>query len=169
MRDAELTTFERLLNQHRPLLWSVAKKMAPTIADADDLLADTICKAIRAFDRYDRSRPFASWILQIMQRTTIDNARRFAKRPDMIPLEDAREIDSAYPMPDAFIDRCLSTPMARALGDLPECDKRLMFLVAVEGETVSDAAKALGASLAKTKTRYHRAKARMRKALGVSH
>lgn len=49
--------------------------------DAEDLLQDSLVRAFRGFDSFDRSLSFKAWTLRIVRNTHVDRQRRRKARP----------------------------------------------------------------------------------------
>lgn len=48
-------------------------------ADAEDAVQDALLKAMKAYDRYDSSRPFKSWFFRILKNCCMDRLRQRAR------------------------------------------------------------------------------------------
>src|SRR5204863_7700725 len=81
--------FARLFRQH----WSRANRAAYLVvrdgAAAEDIAQEAFLSAIRAFDRFDRRRPFGPWLHRIVVNRAIDWARSRALRREMASDDDA--------------------------------------------------------------------------------
>jgi RNA polymerase sigma-70 factor (ECF subfamily) len=72
--SAELA-FGDLLLHHLPSLYARARFLERTDAGADDLVQDTVERALRKFDRFERGTDLRRWLLVIMQNLFTDRWR----------------------------------------------------------------------------------------------
>jgi RNA polymerase sigma-70 factor (ECF subfamily) len=82
-RDALETLFRR----HWPRLHRAAYLVCHDAGAAEDIAQEAFLSAVRALDRFDRSRPFAPWITRIAVNRAIDWTRGRAARPEALDAE----------------------------------------------------------------------------------
>ena len=68
--------FVALLQQHRALLYKVARVYARSAADRDDLAQEAIANLWRAYPRYDDRLKFSTWMYRIALNVAISWQRR---------------------------------------------------------------------------------------------
>ena len=56
--------------------YSTAYRLVGNATDAEDLMQEAYVRVWSAFDRYDRSRPFETWLMRILSNLAIDRWRR---------------------------------------------------------------------------------------------
>ena len=75
MADADLISraaggdpaaFQRLVEEHRSLVYRVAFQFAGNHHDAEDIAQDVFIKVYRSLDRFRRDAQFTSWIYRIV-------------------------------------------------------------------------------------------------------
>ncbi len=71
-----MTQFESLLEPHRGLLRGYVYRMLGHAPDAEDVLQDTLLKAVERFESLRADAAFKSWIFQIATRTCLDHLRK---------------------------------------------------------------------------------------------
>lgn len=80
--------------EHYSALLKVAKALKHNIDDAKDLLHDTIEKALKNINKYDKGKgTLYTWLVNTMKRINIDNNRR-VKVPTILFSQNA--VDSPY-------------------------------------------------------------------------
>lgn len=86
-------SINQLLQKHEPYLLQKANHIATNREEAKDLVQDAILRIIEQQDKYDKSRSFKAWSLQVMRNLYINQYNRrkryrvFAKLPEeMTPL-----------------------------------------------------------------------------------
>lgn len=69
-------------------LYNYAALLARSPEDYEDLLQESLIRAFRGFDSFDRALPFKAWMFGIIRNTCIDRHRRRKARPLEEPIED---------------------------------------------------------------------------------
>ena len=83
--------FSELINPHFSSLYSTALRMTRNRNDAEDLVQDTLFKAFRALDQYQRNTNFRAWIFRILVNTFITAYRKAIKQPQKVSYDDMEE------------------------------------------------------------------------------
>jgi RNA polymerase sigma-70 factor, ECF subfamily len=106
---------ERLYRRHWPWAYRAAYLVVHDAAAAEDIAQEGFLAALRALDRFDRSRPFGPWLNRIVVNRAIDWARARALRA-----ETAIDPESAgQAAPDTPAQReAYSDEVVRALASL---------------------------------------------------
>ncbi|SHN15402.1 RNA polymerase sigma factor [Actinacidiphila paucisporea] len=148
----------------------VARRIGPETAE--DLVADTFTTAFQRRHSYDLTRADARpWLFGIatnlMSRHRRAEARRFkalAKVPEPVQHEE--------PVAERAVARVGATgvrgELAAALAELSARQRDVVLLVAWGDLDYEEAARALGVPVGTVKSRLHRARSRLREALGGS-
>jgi len=168
--------FERLVQDVRKKALSFAMGLTRNRADADDLLQMAIVKAWTHFDAYQDDKPFQNWLLKIIMRSHLDAVRTINRRPKMhsldalVTLEDglghAFEPMDRTPLPDdAFTQSKMEAKVERALDELPDSHRRIIQMCDVDGLSYSEIADAEGLTIPTVRSRLHRARKIVRRAL----
>lgn len=126
----------------------------------EDLAQEAFLKALRALPRFDPSGPakVSSWLLTIATRVALSDLRR--RRLPTTPISEAPE-PSAQPFEQVDTRRRLEAAAATLT---PE--QRAVFVLRdLHGLTETEVARALDLDVSAAKSRLHRARARMRRAL----
>lgn len=146
------------------------RRVGPDVAD--DVVAETFLAAFRHRDRYDSSRPDArAWLFGILVRELAQHHRReqaryraLAKVPN-----DAATVDSPDERVAAEVGaRALRGRLAEVLAGLDPGDCDVLLLVAWGDLGYAAVADALEIPVGTVRSRLHRARARLRAALGGS-
>jgi RNA polymerase sigma-70 factor, ECF subfamily len=74
---------ERLFRRHWPSAHRAAYLIVHDAAAAEDIAQEAFLAAIRALDRFDRSRPFGPWLHRIVVNRSIDWSRARALRHEV--------------------------------------------------------------------------------------
>ena len=168
------SAFEELLRRHLRSIYRVAFRLAGNHADAEDLAQEAIVEAFRAFDRYQPGTFFDRWLYRIMTRTHIDRVRRRLRRPEvsldapvnpegdpLVTLVGDTRDDPQQRMEDTDLDGTIQA----ALDALPEEFRTAVILADIEGLSYDEVASAAGCPVGTVRSRLHRAREMLRKAL----
>jgi RNA polymerase sigma-70 factor (ECF subfamily) len=133
-------------------------------ADALDLVQDTLLRAFRAFDSFDRGDHLKAWLFTILRHAFLDRCRR--RRLEPAALDPEAEPPLPPPAaPPAPIENALPDELLRALRTLSPAHQTLLLLSDVEGLRYREIADALGRPIGSVMSGLHNARARLREAL----
>lgn len=161
----------------RPLYSAVILPRVGNAADADEVLRDTLSRAVERLDSFRwTGAGFFPWLRQIAVNLIIDRAR---SRQRKTRFEGALEAHSntVAPMHHAGADEALiekqerevaRTQLERALATLNERYRKAVELRVLEERTREECAEALGVTVGNFDVILHRALAALRKAYGVT-
>lgn len=129
--------------------------------DAEDLVHDTLLRAIEREDQFRPGRDLRTWLLSILHNRFVDGLR--ARRT-----EAERDADFARTaitaMPGGQEGALRLAELRRSFEALPEEQRAALHLVAVEGLSYEEAAEALAIPQGTLVSRLSRARARLRAA-----
>ncbi len=132
---------------------------------AADLTGDIVLAAVDSAARYDPGRGHVvAWLYGVGRNAIASEARRRARE-----LHAARRIEGRRLLDGASFTRIeeridaerSSRRMYRAIAELAEADRALLEMVALDGLSVADAARALGVKPGTARVRLHRSQARV--------
>src|SRR2546426_7558456 len=86
--DEKRATFEREALVHLDSLYRVALRLTGNAADADDLVQETMLKAYRAWDQYEKGTNAKGWLLTILRHAFINEYRRRTRHPETVRSEE---------------------------------------------------------------------------------
>lgn len=145
-----------------PGLRRYARTLLRDPADADDLVQDCLERAI---GRWHQRRPGCdtrAWLFAILHNLAMDRLRQAARRGPHVRVEQAGPAAMAR-APDQ--EQALHhREVLAALDGLPDDQRAVMLLVAVEDLSYAQAAEALGVPIGTVMSRLSRARARLREA-----
>ena len=78
-----VSDLEALFRTHWSRCYRAAYLVVHDAAAAEDIAQESVLAAVRALDRFDRSRPFGPWLHRIVVNRAIDWARARALRAEM--------------------------------------------------------------------------------------
>jgi RNA polymerase sigma-70 factor (ECF subfamily) len=145
-----------------PSLRAFAQSLTRDPTEADDLLQDTLLKALLNIERFTPGTNLRAWMFTIERNTFYTNCKR-KHREVALNADEAEEIPSE-PLQDWPLKvRALQEAMQQLPGD----QKEALLLVGGEGLRYEEAADACGCALGTIKSRVSRGRARLMKLLDV--
>lgn len=147
------------LHQYVACLRRYALVLTRNAHDAEDLVQDTLTRAIAAADSWQPESNLRVWLFRILHNAHISNLRKAkVRREARIELPEPVEQESQA-------RRIEVQQTLAALEKLPEPQRRAITLVALEEMSYADAAKALGIPLGTFMSRLGRGRQALRRAL----
>jgi RNA polymerase sigma-70 factor (ECF subfamily) len=139
-----------------PRLRRYARALAGERAAADDLVQDTLERAWSKLHLYRRGTDLRAWLFTVMHNVHVNRLR--AMRPSD-PLEDEMpELAQRATQGDALLVRDLE----RAVAALPEAQRQVLLLVALEDLSYEETARVLDIPVGTVMSRLARARERVR-------
>lgn len=147
-----------------PALRAFARTFCREPTDADDLVQETLTKAIANIDKFKPGTRMKSWLFTIMRNTFC--TRIVAYRKEQPGLTDCV---SAQPAMEASQDWCVrKSEVESAIGRLPEQQREVLVLIGMLGVTYEEAAEICGCAIGTVKSRLNRARTSLLFELGES-
>ena len=154
MTSPESFDFEGALIQLVPPLRAYARAVTRNRENADDLVQDTLLRALRSRHTFVPGTNLKAWTFTILRNQFITSARR--KRPEQgIAPAEGDEIG----MPASQEDTVALNDFHRILLQLPELQREALLLVGAEGFSYEEAAAVAGSTTGTMKSRVSRARA----------
>lgn len=125
---------------------------------ADDLVQDTIERALSRWRLRRRDRPLRPWLFAILRNLHVSQWRRARRSP--ITADD--RIDEIAAVSDAVEARVELRQVLELLATLPEEQRMAILLVAVEGLSYTQAAEVMDVAVGTVMSRLARARAQLR-------
>lgn len=150
-----------------PRLRRFALSLTGNPQDGDDLVQAACEKALRNAAQFTPGTRMDSWMYRIVQTLWIDDRRRNRTRGTTIAPEDANLSDGGRGanLPE---DRMMLGKVRDAMLTLPEPQRAVLSLVAIEGLSYKDAAEVLDIPLGTVMSRLSRAREALLPQLGLS-
>src|SRR5438309_3154718 len=145
-------------------VYRVARHLASSREDADDLVQDTYARAFRSWRQYTPGTNLRAWLLRILTNLNIDRGRRQQRTPDSQPLEEGdyflynkleASSDGATDE-DRVVERLSQNDVVAALSHVPHDFRDVVVLVDIGDFTYADAAQILDIPIGTVMSRLHR-------------
>lgn len=160
--------FESMVLKEKNSLRSLALQLTKNIDDAEDLVQDTILKALKYQEKFSEGTNFKGWLFTILKNTFINNYRRMMKRNTFI---DSSDNSYFIDIPNQKSENQAELNFIRK--DLEEAIKglakelKVTFMLNIEGFKYHEIAEELNIPIGTVKTRIFVAKRILRKKLSV--
>jgi RNA polymerase sigma-70 factor, ECF subfamily len=156
-------SFEREALIHLDSLYRVALRLTSNAAEADDLVQETMLKAYRAWDQYQKGTNAKGWLLTILRHAFINEYRRRTRHPETVDLDAIEPFSVFEELQDedpqgTFFDRIVDDEVLRAIDQLPEQFRETVVLSDVEGLSYEEIARVLEVPVGTVKSRLFRAR-----------
>jgi len=157
-REAEQSAtrreFEQRLAECGSLAFRVARSVLRNTADAEDVAQEALLRAYRRFERLRDRTKFRAWLVRISFRLALDRSRSAKRR-------EWRETQWAWPerkpapptAEDLAASKQFQARLDRAVDELPEKQRLVLLLSAMEGHTLEEVSQLLGVPLGTVKSR----------------
>ena len=164
----------RLLDRYGGRLHALGRQLCGCATDAQDLVQEIFVQAWRKWEQFDGRSDPVYWLFTIARRTCQRMHRKRAGQParmesleELLPFGEAEiaVVPAAGGGVEAQIRREHQELVRAAIAALPEEFRMALVLKDIVGFSSGEVAEILGIKEATVKTRVHRARLRLRKAL----
>ena len=129
--------------------------------EGDDLVQTACEKALSRLDQYRPGTRLDSWMFRIIQTSHIDAIRRRKRQADPTEPEQLERVSDGGLGADQNEHRMTLARVRAAIAELPEEQRAVMALVAIEGYSYKEAAATLETPIGTVMSRLARARARL--------
>ena len=166
VRDASLDEIRAQIVGLLPRLRRFAVALAGTVADGDDLVQDTVERALKNLDQWEAGTRLDSWMFRIAKNRFID-IRRAAKRHEVLAAEASeKELENVSVDGQQIAEANLNfADLAGALQSLPVDQREAVALVLINGISYREAAEILAIPMGTLTSRIARARESLAKVL----
>jgi RNA polymerase sigma-70 factor (ECF subfamily) len=164
--------FEIELLAHLDTLYAVSCRMTRSTTEAEDLVQDTVVKAMRARHQFEPGTNLKAWLLRILTNTFINRYRRgglerdLFEGPDAEPLTDgwvgATTMRAMRDPETQALTPIIEAEVQRALDELPDEFRLAVVLSDIEELSYKEIAEAMGCPIGTVMSRLHRGRRQLR-------
>jgi RNA polymerase sigma-70 factor, ECF subfamily len=156
--------FTMLVEEHQTHVYNLCYRMLGEPEAAEDAAQESFLRAYQNLQRYDRNRPFATWLLSIAAHYCIDRLRR--RKLSVFSLDEENDegvtfeiADPASPNPEAeSVKREERDRLHILLKDLDATDRAAIVLRYWNDYSEIEIAESLNLTVSAVKSRLHRAR-----------
>lgn len=175
-RRKRRSEFESTALPHLDALYGAAHRMTRNPRDAEDLVQETMLRAYRFWDTFQKDSNCKAWLFRILTNTFINQYQKRKRSREVLDAAQAeqRATDgvlvheqamSQRGPEDLLIDRTLSDDVVRALEALPADFRVAVVLCDVEGFSYKEIAEIVDCPVGTVMSRLHRGRRLLQKAL----
>jgi RNA polymerase sigma-70 factor, ECF subfamily len=157
-------------------VYRVARHLASSREDADELMQETYARAFRSWRSFRPGTNMRAWLLRILTNLNIDRGRRQQRAPQMQPLEAndyflydrLAENGDGVSDEDRVVERLSQDDIVSALSAVPHDFRDVIVLVDLGDFSYADAAQILDIPVGTVMSRLHRGRRILKRELAES-
>jgi RNA polymerase sigma-70 factor (ECF subfamily) len=167
--EGDADAFAGLVRRHERRVYNLALRMTGSEEDARDATQDAFLSALRKLASFRGEAAFTTWMHRVTVNACYDVLRKKRREPMLDLGADDRERSGPEPppAPDIADASDLSIDVQRALLAVPEDFRVVMILHDVRDLAQDDIASILGIAVGTVKSRLHRGRVALAKAMGI--
>ncbi|MDQ6727521.1 MAG: sigma-70 family RNA polymerase sigma factor [Actinomycetota bacterium] len=166
MTGSGVPTWEEVARDHGRFLYTVAYRLTGNSDDAQDLVQEVLLRVRKGLETY-RPGSLEGWLSRITTNTFLDETRRRKRRPvDLLPEDPDRVVPPSPGADVALAAEALPEEIQAVLRRLPPEYRAAVVLCDVVGLSYEEIGEALDVPVGTVRSRIHRGRALLRKALG---
>lgn len=165
MPQSETTEFRRDLADAIPNLRAFARTLTNNPAQADDLVQETLLKALSHADRFQMGTNLIAWLFTILRNCFYSELRKRRRE-----VEDSDNVHATQtPIVPNQVESIYLDEFRTALGQLPDEHREALILVGASGFSYEEAAEICGVPIGTIKSRVNRARRRLSELLDTNY
>jgi len=157
-------------------VYRVARHLASSREDADELMQETYARAFRSWRSFQPGTNMRAWLLRILTNLNIDRGRRQQRAPQMQPLEAndyflydrLAENGDGVTDEDRVVERLSQDDIVTALSVVPHAFRDVLVLVDLGDFSYADTAQILDIPVGTVMSRLHRGRRILKRELAES-
>jgi RNA polymerase sigma-70 factor (ECF subfamily) len=168
--DADALT--ALIERYQPRIYGFGMKMCRNPEDAQDIVQDTLLAAARSVRNFRGAASVSTWLYTIARSFCIKKRRKSKFAPEHMVSLESESARGAFELPDlgrapdqALHDHQVRQALERAVAALEPAYREVLVLRDMEGLPAAEVAEVMDLSVEAVKSRLHRARASVRRAL----
>lgn len=172
-KNGSSTAFEQLIERYEEKVLRVARTVARSREDAEEITQDAFAQAFKNLSQFRGDSRFYTWLFRIAINAGLMRLRRHRVNAisidDQVGSEEAispRELKDCGPTPECrYLQQEMREILATSIGQLPSGYRSVFELRAMQGFSTEETAHALDLSRTAVKSRLRRARLQLRQSL----
>jgi RNA polymerase sigma-70 factor (ECF subfamily) len=175
VRAGDSALFEVLMRRHNQRVYRAARAVIRDEADVEDVMQQAYINAYTHLGQFEERAQFSTWLTRIVLHEAFNRRRKTQRSESRGATEsqldegggdymDTFESPAADPERQAYAQE-LTRVLETAVDSLPETYRTVFMLRDIEGLSTSETGEGLGIGAEAVKTRLHRARAMIRRAV----
>lgn len=157
--------FDALVDRYAARVYAICWRYFGNREEAEDAAQGALLALYRGMGSFRGQSAFSTWMYRVTTNACHDLARRNARHPRTVPLDERRSSAGTEPLDDAALDRMVATELQSdlraALAQLDAEQRHAVVLRDVVGAGYDDIARVQGVAVGTAKSRVHRGHARL--------
>ena len=154
-----MKAFEAVYRDHHRRVWAFASRWEGDAGRAEELLQDVFVRVWHALPDFRGESALSTWIHSIALRTALDRARQDRRREERERTAGADRPIAVGPGAVEAVD------LERAIAALPDGQRRMFLLHAIEGYRCREIADRLGVATGTVQSQVFRAREKLKEVL----
>ena len=176
IRAGETALFEILMRRHNQRVYRAARAVVKDEAEVEDVMQQAYINAFTHLHQFEDRSQFSTWLIRIALHEAFGRRRKMRRSESMTDTQSNADdrgelMDTiASPQPDPerqAYARELHRVLEAAVDTLPDTYRTVFMLREIEGLSTSETGEGLGLAEEAVKTRLHRARAMIRRAVSA--
>ena len=166
MRAGDLASFEILIRRHNQRIYRAARAILRDETEVEDVMQQAYINAFTHLHQFEERSRFSTWLTRIAVNEAIGRRQRDASGHARPTGDEVETATSPQPTPEhlAYAGE-LQRLLEEAVDGLPDAYRAVFMLRDIEGLSTSETGEALELGDEAVKTRLHRARAMLRRAV----
>jgi RNA polymerase sigma-70 factor (ECF subfamily) len=166
--SGDRAAFAGLVERHERRVYNLALRMTGREEDARDATQDAFLTVLRKLSSFRGEAAFTTWLHRVTVNSCYDLLRKRQRAPLLERGDDELPAVEPPPAPDPAEDSSLSLDVQQALMQVPEDFRAVMILHDVHDLRQEEVAAILGVPVGTVKSRLHRGRVALARAMGLS-
>lgn len=164
-REMDAAALRTQVLEFLPALRAFARSLTRNRTEADDLVQETLLKALSNMDKFDPGTNLRAWLFTILRNTYYTEIRKRRRENDGMSALAQQDTNIG---PSQEWSATLSS-LKEALAKLPDDQREALVLVGAAGLSYEEAAAVCGCALGTIKSRVNRARAKLLVLMGAEN
>ena len=172
VRGGDRALFEILMRRHNQRIYRAVRAIVKDESDAEDVMQQAYINAFTHLHQFEERSQFSTWLTRIAVNEAIGRRQKMRAAASFTGNSEERggpvveNITSPQPTPEHLAyARELQRVLEDAVDDLPDAYRAVFMLRDIEGLSTGETGEGLGLGEEAVKTRLHRARAMIRRAV----
>lgn len=164
-RTGDGDAFDLIVERHADRVYAICLRYFGNTHDAEDAFQAAFLAAYRGLASFRGRAALSTWLYRVATNACHDLARRRARQPRTVPLDERSTGGRAEPPDEAAVDRMaaaeLHPDLYAALSQLDPAQRHAVLLRDVVGAGYAEIARVQGVAVGTAKSRVHRGHAQL--------
>jgi RNA polymerase sigma-70 factor (ECF subfamily) len=172
VRGGDRPLFEILMRRHNQRIYRAVRAIVKDETEAEDVMQQAYINAFTHLHQFEERSQFSTWLTRIAVNEAIGRRQKMRAAASFTGISEESDghavehITSALPTPEHLAyARELQRVLEDAVDELPEAYRAVFMLRDIEGLSTGETGEGLGLGEEAVKTRLHRARAMIRRAV----